>query len=591
MRPRTEASVRRSIEKKRRYRERFKLRKTMSQSSSAQRFLSSAQKQSSSAQEEPSSAQEQPSSAQEQPSSAQEQPSSTQGRSSSAHIPRKSDQWTEVKRRCYSDSATIPESPTEQQSPTSSTASEVTCCSPNNFPSHKQRVRTPPRPATPSIDINSDTSMKIFDPHKTQSYQALLPVDATAAASQSSSAYHPGNMPSNINATAAGRAGYRKAPNGTTENNKAPNGENNDKAPSEAKKKPTCQLIVTSTDLGKSVKPKIPDFGEDLSSHGVQCSKLDCDKRCAAWDSLVSICPACGPFSTTRYCSKEHLREDVKQHWSVCGERTFATPVKKSSFPKELFDGPPMIPFIDSWSSPERHRQAMWFSTGQNEGDYFVFTDLQVAQKAGVASGHYTTRCQPTISHRIRFDNANDRDIFRRCLAVCLFASFQVPGLVNFTYRMIRDNFRSCGQWTEALENALYDQFFREFNVEFSDCERHACMTEWTGYPEAFCRDPVCLIERETQFSSFDNGAGRGYERLCQWMEAQYWILRANRFTHPTCHSVDDRIVGVGYNGWVAPMDRRPFRRGEGWDGVGTGPMEIEYVRLGPRGYEKETIG
>ncbi|KAJ5949058.1 hypothetical protein N7454_000642 [Penicillium verhagenii] len=700
--PRTEASVYRCQHKKRRYRERFKLRKTMSQFSSAQERSSSARS-----------------------SSAQKRSSSTQKRSSSAPVPGNSHRWTEVKNGRFSDSAsaTIPEPTTGRQSPAASAAFEVAVCLPSNFSPHEQRVWTPPRPATSSIDTNNDTSTRILTPDNTPSYQATLLVDATATASQSSSAYHPVKMPSYTDATAAGGAGDagdNKAPNGVgnnegpngagnskgpngVENNKAPNGAGNSEAPNGAgnseapgragstnapngarnnkgpgrarknkgpgragsnkapngsgnnqalvraeynndlahagynngsahagynngsahggynngfahagynngfvragenfvragdnqapgdvNKKLACPVIVDSDDLGKTEKPKDPEVGDDLSSHGVECSKPGCGKRCAAWDYLVSICPACGPFSSTRYCTKEHLREDVKNHWSVCGRRSFQTPVKKSSFPSDIFDGPPMIPFIDNWSSPERHRQAMWYSTGQNEGDYFVFADLQNTGEARLDPGHFTTRCQPTVLHAVRFHNEYIRDMFRRCLAVSLFISFQVPDLVDFMYRLLRDHLRSRAQWTEEMAEAIYKQFWLEFHVDISESSRHACVTEWGGYPEAFCQDPICINERGFQF--FDTGAGRGYERLCLWMEAQYWILRANRFTHPTCSNVEGRIYGVGYDGWVPPTDRRLFRRGEGWDGAGTGPMEIEYVSLGPRTFNNETI-
>lgn len=36
---------------------------------------------------------------------------------------------------------------------------------------------------------------------------------------------------------------------------------------------------------------------------------------------------------------------------------------------------------------------------------------------------------------------------------------------------------------------------------------------------------------------------------------------------------------GEGFEG-VVPEERRVFRRGEGWDGVGTGDMEVEGVNL-----------
>lgn len=45
-----------------------------------------------------------------------------------------------------------------------------------------------------------------------------------------------------------------------------------------------------------------------LDSHGFPCSAPDCNKRCSLWDGRSVICPKCGPFSETRYCSRAPAR-------------------------------------------------------------------------------------------------------------------------------------------------------------------------------------------------------------------------------------------------------------------------------------------
>lgn len=70
-----------------------------------------------------------------------------------------------------------------------------------------------------------------------------------------------------------------------------------------------------------------------------------------------------------------------------------------------------------------------------------------------------------------------------------------------------------------------------------------------------------------------------GFERLLEHLEAGYWVLRVARSTHPGVSGVEKRMRGVGFKG-VLEDDRRVFRRGVGWDGVGSGGMEIEGVNV-----------
>lgn len=312
----------------------------------------------------------------------------------------------------------------------------------------------------------------------------------------------------------------------------------------------------------------------DLTTEGFPCAKAGCQKTCAQWDGQSCICPACGPLSKIRYCKKEHLREAVREHWPVCGYFSFQKHVKTSSIQDEVIAGPPMIPSIYNSPSLERHRQALWFSTAQSEGDYFIFNDRADRIMKKLPAGHEKVRCMGKLLFAIQWSSPAEKDKFRRCLAVCLLASVHVDDLVDYVYRMIRDNLRSQFKWTNELSEILREQLWLETEVEVEKHSRHACLNEWTGFPPRHCQDPTCIAERKNLLGEL--GVISGLEHMCQFMEAQHWLLRANRTTHPTCKSITGRILGEGYGDWVPVQDRILYRRGEGWDGVGTGPIEYE---------------
>lgn len=120
-------------------------------------------------------------------------------------------------------------------------------------------------------------------------------------------------------------------------------------------------------------------------------------------------------------------------------------------------------------------------------------------------------------------------------------------------------------------------QFQSEFNVTIQDVitgARHACETDWNGRNRRNCSDATCRAEFRRLLGS---PPGRGHSHLLDYLEGNYWILRAARTTHPVISGTRARMRGDGFDE-VADEDRRVFRRGEGWDGAGTGEMEIEDV-------------
>ncbi|KAJ5138738.1 uncharacterized protein N7515_003586 [Penicillium bovifimosum] len=328
--------------------------------------------------------------------------------------------------------------------------------------------------------------------------------------------------------------------------------------------------------LGGSGAPSAS--GLDLRTVGVRCAKVDCDAVCGYADGVSVVCPGCGPFSYVRYCGKHHLWEDAKAHWLYCGTASMQEMCMATSIPYDVLVGPPMLPGRYNSGLPERHRQALWFSTASDQGDYFLFTDwTDIMAAEDQPEVHLELRCSPRVAYTVRFEDAAEKDRFRRCLAICLFAAVEYPALVDYVYRLIRDWLVAHNFWASDnnMDNMLAYQLGLEFGHLLKPSCRHACETEWVGANPRDCQDPMCASERRPT-SSDDWCMGMGFRRLCDYLEYKHWILRAHRTTHATISDVVACTCGIGFPG-VLQADRRFFRRGEGWDGVGAGPMELEW--------------
>ena len=354
--------------------------------------------------------------------------------------------------------------------------------------------------------------------------------------------------------------------------------------------------VRCTTTAQKYISTQKPEgFFWQLDSHGFPCAKAGCEKRCNLWDGATVICPRCGPFSEIRYCCKEHLLEDIKYHWLYCGQMTFEHPCRENSIPRDVRDGPPLVPCLHPYDTPERHRQAVYFNAKVREGDYFIFSDWTDLVKAGFPESNVEVRCSSQVIYTIRFEDASEKDRFRRVLATCLFSTstsliyhwyllityfhtvtIEVTELVDFLFRLIRDKLRSQTAPIE-LEATLRYQFQQEFCVAIQPHitgERHACVTDWDGRNRRNCQDAICRAEYRRLLGSL---GGKGHSQLIDHLEGSYWILRAARTTHPDITDAKARMRGEGFSD-VADEDQREFRRGAGWDGAGTGDMEIEGI-------------
>lgn len=173
--------------------------------------------------------------------------------------------------------------------------------------------------------------------------------------------------------------------------------------------------------------------------------------------------------------------------------------------------------------------------------------------------------------------------------------TIEAPHLTDYLYRLIRDNIRKTTDTDtrpttttsttdptnpnlHSLEASLKYQMYREFAITIQPSitgQRHACPTDWTGRNRRTCADQTCRAEHQRLLGSLGGG---GHKALVEDLESRYWVLRAARVTHPGVGNAMDRMRGEGYGEDVAEEDRRVFCRGDGWDGAGSGEMEVEGV-------------
>jgi len=159
--------------------------------------------------------------------------------------------------------------------------------------------------------------------------------------------------------------------------------------------------------------------------------------------------------------------------------------------------------------------------------------------------------------------------------------SIRCEHVVRYLYRMIRSNLESRGLWDIETSQCLDYQMQFEFGLlgwVMSSLEPsgHACIDDWNGVPSNNCLNTAC---RKRKVQDFKNGClNGGVRHLVEDMENKYWVLRVSRIYHPTVSNQQNRMRGVGFDS-VSVTHQRIFSRGEGWDGYGMPPIELEGVK------------
>jgi hypothetical protein len=145
--------------------------------------------------------------------------------------------------------------------------------------------------------------------------------------------------------------------------------------PSEA----TAVPSVSESSLATAVpSPKSARFSFDNYHPETRCRNPDCRKSTHPLDGNTKICPACGPRSMVRYCSKSCLYKDVRRHFfGECGQLSIRGEIDEASLSDANNNVRPYLRHTSSITKTvEHHRQAVWYAM-EAEGEYFIFNDVE----------------------------------------------------------------------------------------------------------------------------------------------------------------------------------------------------------------------
>ena len=287
------------------------------------------------------------------------------------------------------------------------------------------------------------------------------------------------------------------------------------------------------------------------------CRKTGCDRRVVDNNPSSCICPGCGPKTAIRYCSFQHLAEDVKDHWQECGHPDLA---------------------IDSVIDHVQERPNSYWEFPAIKEKHGVRSAARQLQQvfARYHKGHYTLfyPCSlkaQTVSWPEADPKAKEMDARIERLLNIAFLDTDDYHVLSYLYRLLRQLLITAGEWDINTQSALNTQFSMEFNngllntLTFSP--RAPCECEWIGqhFQQYASHLTVCSLIPKNGFGSTSPVLGlRAYvERL----ENRYWILRASRQQHPTEEFWQRRAAGYGFLGLSAGLKR--FTLGPGWMGWG----------------------
>lgn len=128
-----------------------------------------------------------------------------------------------------------------------------------------------------------------------------------------------------------------------------------------------------------SSAPGTTVFSFDNYHPETRCRNPDCLKSTHPLDGSTKICPACGPRSMVRYCSRACLYKDVRRHFfGECRQLSIQGPIDLTSLNAANNNVRPYIrpAFHALVNTIERHRQAVWFAM-ESEGEYWIFDDVE----------------------------------------------------------------------------------------------------------------------------------------------------------------------------------------------------------------------
>lgn len=243
-----------------------------------------------------------------------------------------------------------------------------------------------------------------------------------------------------------------------------------------------------SNQIGKEIEehdcktPTLTEFKFDGFHPILKCRKPECGRMTSCWDPKVVSCPRCGPKSYVRYCSKEHLYDDMQQHWFIdCGKQEILGPVDKFTIrPSQK----PLRPYVNSpiQNNIERHRQAVYHSMEQ-EASYFVFNDRgnikveddgNTVLKESIILARGTGEVMVSVVFADDDSPSSDKKVFENLLTSILEygAILRGPDCMRAAY-MIRDKLIETGDWSLEVVLVLRGQWMMEWGFVMPEILTH----------------------------------------------------------------------------------------------------------------------
>ena len=150
-----------------------------------------------------------------------------------------------------------------------------------------------------------------------------------------------------------------------------------------------------------------------------RCREPECRKSTHPLDGFTKICPACGPRSKVRYCTKTCLYKDIRRHFlNECGQLSIEGDIDESSVDDTNKPGRPYLRHgtEEMVNTVERHRQAVYFAM-EEEGEYFIFDDVEECESdSPTAEAVQDVRGTGKCVYPVFVPDKTTREYFRRSL-------------------------------------------------------------------------------------------------------------------------------------------------------------------------------
>ncbi|MCJ1350095.1 MAG: hypothetical protein MMC33_000076 [Icmadophila ericetorum] len=284
-----------------------------------------------------------------------------------------------------------------------------------------------------------------------------------------------------------------------------------------------------------------------------KCQKPGCGSSTDDHELATTFCQACGPNSYIRYCSRQHLLDDMENHWSECRHpgSILKCVVDETTMPPRFHKRKPGLYNVRGYISFELHRQTI--HAAFNGGQYTLFTTTGLPVLAKWPTPELEALHAPRVERLLNYALTD--------------SSLKI--LVSYLYSLLRYCLRISHKWTDNVSRALRNQFFAEFQFDARLApDGDPCECWWAGGDGEAGVDGNAARSRHKNCSeacrTFWKGVGvdfkgQGLVKFLEEGERHEWLLRVWRTQHPTVKDWRKRMVGEGIEGFTAD-DREALR-------------------------------